>query len=171
MKRALLRSSFYSLFLFLCRPNPKPWHIIVFPTPFRFDTNQYYLNIDADVVFDEHVEWNRFIGHAENATSIYKKVRPNFARYPASDAGLLWVSMRDLGVSRGAFKPNDLDSPARKAAMARTHDGLTLQDVLVELLTTFPKENLSTDYGTYKTLEKINNRIAEVADFWDPQQR
>jgi hypothetical protein len=61
----------------------------------------------------------------------------------------------------------NLYPPKRDPLLARSHDGLTLQEILVEIMEKFPKYDLSTDVSAFEAITSIEERLAEVAEFYE----
>ena len=67
------------------------------------------------------------------------------------------MEIRDLGASGPwTARAGSSNSPVR------THDGLTLQRVLVELLKRFPKEPLGSDLSASEAITRMEERLREV---------
>ncbi|RXW24503.1 hypothetical protein EST38_g1341 [Candolleomyces aberdarensis] len=135
-------------------PVSKPWCLVVLPNPNSYHaiTNvsspgelMFHLRLDSNFDLDEYCEANPTFGFAANDHMPNKPLSGK----PVSTT-TDWIRVIS-DVNR------------------RSSDGLTVHEVLADLLRQFPRFNLQSAQDAEEAINKIESRLAEVASFKDSE--
>ncbi|KAF6759729.1 hypothetical protein DFP72DRAFT_1042892 [Ephemerocybe angulata] len=133
------------------------WAVIITPDPTNFsrgiqslqynglgpDKAVFHMKIDGKFNLDSYIEENPSFGFALNTTTAKKTVHSG-----PQDSRTEWVSI---------IAPKTSTSS----------DGLRVSDILLELLKEFPKYDLTSTDSAENAIDKIENRLREVATVQD----
>ncbi|RXW24502.1 hypothetical protein EST38_g1340 [Candolleomyces aberdarensis] len=135
--------------LSLKTPASKPWHLVVTPDPNLFagykrnsseGEQEYILRLDSNFGLDRHCKENPTFGFAANDQTAKKLLSGKSVSTTTE-----WIRVIDTN---------------RKSS-----DGLSVRDLLVDLLRQFPRFDLQSPQAAEEVVNKIESRLAEVASF------